>query len=105
MNVDKVFIINLERRTDRKQQTSKELERVGIKNYEFFPAIEPKNLTVIEKWNPNFLKKRPKWLENKSIEYYNKSLNLWKDADPGIAEVEDTKKRLGGLKISNFLSF
>lgn len=72
MNVDKVFIINLERRTDRKQQTSKELERVGIKNYEFFPAIEPKNLTVIEKWNPNFLKKRPKWLENKSIEYYNK---------------------------------
>ena len=34
----------------------------------------------------------------KAIEYYNKSLNLWKDADPGIAEVEDVKKRLAGLQ-------
>ena len=36
--------------------------------------------------------------KGKAIEYYEKFLSLWKDADPGIAEVEDAKKRLAGLK-------
>jgi hypothetical protein len=34
----------------------------------------------------------------KTIEHYEKFLSLRKDADLGIAEVEDAKMRLGGLK-------
>jgi len=39
-----------------------------------------------------------KGYKGKTIENYEKFLDLWKDADPSIAEVEDAKNRLEALK-------
>jgi hypothetical protein len=36
--------------------------------------------------------------KGKAIEHYGKFLSLWKDADQGIAEVEDTRERLAGFE-------
>ncbi|MBW1824905.1 MAG: tetratricopeptide repeat protein [Deltaproteobacteria bacterium] len=35
---------------------------------------------------------------SKAIEHYEKFLDLWKDADPGTAEVADARERVAGLK-------
>jgi hypothetical protein len=36
--------------------------------------------------------------KGKAVEQYEKFLSLWKDDDPGIAEVEDARGMLAGLK-------
>ena len=40
------------------------------------------------------IKKKP----SPELDNYEKFLSLWKDADPGIDEVEGAKKRVAGLK-------
>jgi hypothetical protein len=44
------------------------------------------------------LEETQKGLKAKAMEHYEKFLNLWKDAGPGLLEVEDTKKKVVGLK-------
>ena len=55
MNIDKIYIINLKHRTDRKHHMINELARNNITNYEFFEAIRP-DISDIITWNNNFCK-------------------------------------------------
>ena len=41
---------------------------------------------------------RTKISKAKAIKHYEKFLTIWKDADPGIAEVDDARERVAGLK-------
>jgi len=53
MNLDKIFIINLPERTDRKIQIIDELKKQNITNYDFFDGVRP-TLEDVDKWNKNY---------------------------------------------------
>ena len=80
-------------KTGRLEEAIKELERVTRWSY--------------LGWSPLYGVKARYWLgvayeqkgdRDKAIKEYEKFLEIWKNADPGIAEVEDAKQRLARLK-------
>jgi GR25 family glycosyltransferase involved in LPS biosynthesis len=50
IHIDKVYIINLKRRADRKKLIIQELAKVGIKNYEFINAVDGNHAETKEKY-------------------------------------------------------
>jgi tetratricopeptide (TPR) repeat protein len=74
----------------------------ALKQYEKIISLTPGNTFYGDIYSKSFYMLGRIYQEqgetSKAIENYEKFLDLWKDADPGIAEVEDAKKRLAGLK-------
>tara|TARA_B100000579_G_scaffold187137_1_gene152569 strand:- start:2154 stop:2807 length:654 start_codon:yes stop_codon:yes gene_type:complete len=69
MDVDKIFIINLASRQDRKEHMINEMNRLNIHNFEFFKAIKPTIKEIIE-WNNNYCNHvKHSFVHNKFLNY------------------------------------
>lgn len=60
IKIDKVYIINLEKRIDRKNKILDELKKVGITNYEFITAIDGNKSIIHKKYKELKHKKKSK---------------------------------------------
>ena len=53
LKLDRIFIINLKHRTDRREHILSEMKKQNITTYEFFDAIRPTTEEVND-WNPTY---------------------------------------------------